>query len=237
MNATLDNVTRASIPLAKLSTLAPLRLSPEVEIIVETDRAWLHWSGSASSIIERLLPIDDVKLFYELDGNWFPLGSRLPVNAPDLKPALSLSELIQPVVELPLQHHRSVQQPSEMSLVPSTEPQPVTASLCRLQSLKTYAENATTAQLRGLEVAQAQGLVLIRGSSIPLIDSAERYWGVSVLCPLGFKPSFGLPDDVLIRASGAGATDILLIRHKRTEVIPTAAFKQASLASIRLASA
>ncbi|MCF6227877.1 MAG: hypothetical protein L3J82_04300 [Planctomycetes bacterium] len=233
----LNNVSRASLPVSQLPALAELRLLPGLEIVIETDTAWLHWQGLTGQVLEHILPIQGVQLYSKIDGQWFPLNSRLPVSAPATQPALALSELLQPTLDSATLAQVDSPNRVEITLVVSAEPQKVTATLCRLPALKSFAETAPLAHLKQLQVAQAQGIVLLIGQRVPLLEGAERFWGEQVLCPVGFKPTFNLPDEILLNAAGVSSSELLIVRHKRTEIIPRSAFATLTRASARLSSA
>ena len=60
---------------------------------------------------------------------------------------------------------------------------------------------------------------MVLGKKLPWLDHAERFWGISVLVPIGLRPRPCLADKDLRRAAGVAETDILVLRPERVEII------------------
>jgi hypothetical protein len=66
-------------------------------------------------------------------------------------------------------------------------------------------------------------------------EDGERFWGRTVLIPLGYRTEPELPDRALRDAVGAQADDLVVLAADSAELVPRQAFRPLSRASIRLA--
>jgi hypothetical protein len=98
-----------------------------------------------------------------------------------------------------------------------------------------WAETAPTARIEGLRAARAGGLVLVLGRPAPAVDGGERFWGVRVLVPLGFRPAPALPEPALLEVVGAVAGGLVVLTGEGAEVMPLGAFRPLTRAGVRLA--
>src|SRR5438552_1272829 len=75
--------------------------------------------------------------------------------------------------------------------------------------------------------------VLLLGERLPLLDGAERFWGETVLIPLGRRPEPELPESAVRAALGVGEEELLLFANVDVEIISRAALQSLSRARIR----
>jgi hypothetical protein len=78
--------------------------------------------------------------------------------------------------------------------------------------------------------------VLLRGERLPPLSCGTRWWGRSILAPLGFRPEPDLDEDILGETLGLNDGDVVLLTEAGAERIPRAAFGPVSRAGVRLAS-
>jgi hypothetical protein len=69
---------------------------------------------------------------------------------------------------------------------------------------------------------------------LPPLATGERFWGESVLVPLGQRPEPDLPPLVLREALGIGSDELLLLTATAAEVIPLEVVQPLQRASLRL---
>jgi hypothetical protein len=105
--------------------------------------------------------------------------------------------------------------------------------LCGAAALAQWANMAPTASIARLLAARCGESVLLTGQLPPPI-AGERFWGESLLCPLGFAPDPALPESALLQALGATAGELALFRRDAIDIIPRDALRPLTRASARL---
>jgi hypothetical protein len=231
----LDDVCCASFAPDALPGLAGLRTHRGVRARRVDGRLWLWWSAGDVEVLSRVLPLPGVELFACRDGAWFRAGHRLPtalVPAEDGARPL-LSELVpSPVVPREIQYGGA---PVRLQLVRDTRPRRARAMLCSIFELAVLADAATSRQLEVLQAARRGENVLLLGERLPPVSGAARWWGRSILVPLGFRPEPHLAEGILRDALTLDDGDVALLTDAGAERIPHAAFGPVSRAGIRLA--
>jgi hypothetical protein len=236
MTTPLDQVSCASVPGDALAVLAPLRCVPEVRVAVDGPRYWVFWPAGQEGVLECLLPAPGVT-FYELRGaSWYRPGSALP--AFEVRDELTTHPLDRVLTPAPLQAEPpgpDVRQSVRLRLVRDERPRRATAMRCDLAVLGRWAETATTAALTAVVAARCDEQVLLLGDRLPALAGGERFWGRTILVPLGHRLEPDLPDGLVQEALGIGGDDVLLFGSGEPEVVPRAAFQGLSRAAVRLA--
>jgi hypothetical protein len=122
-----------------------------------------------------------------------------------------------------------------LTLAPDARPRPASALTCSPGELARWADGTPAARLAALEAAWRKGFVLVLGARLPPLASARRYWGETVLVPLGYRPEPDLPPGALRDALGVTAEELLLLDESSAEAVPRSAFRPLTRARVRLA--
>jgi len=237
MSAPLDRIECACLPESSLAALADLRHEPGVMVRVGEGRAWVRWEPENSAILERLRPIAGVELYARSGGLWRRLGHRLPsFGVPDDdEEGVPLSRMLIPLPLRPEPIGIARFEPVALTLVPDDVPRPASALECGVKALAEWAEMAPSAWLGSLQAARSHDRLLVRGSRLPPLGVGSRFWGNTVLVPMGLRPEPDLPETALRVALGAGDEELLMLTTKGFEIMPVVAFRPLSRAGIRLA--
>lgn len=236
MNATLDAVCWASMPLSALPLLAELRNAPNVAVAIVEDRAWIRWPAGDDEVLRRVMPAPGVELYLRRDGLWYRPGHCLPTfglpenvaGQPLLRALTPSPTLVAKVPELDLH-------PQTLRLLRDGTPRTTTALLCPLVSLTAWADTAASAELGGIRAAYTEGTVLLLGRRLPNLARSERLWGQRVLLPLGFRADPNLPESALREALGVVSNDRLVLTEAGAEIVPDNACQPLTRAAVRLA--
>jgi len=235
MRTDLAAVLSASVAVADLAALAGLRTRPAVTVAVRGERAWVRWPPGESDVLLGLLAAPGVELFTTRDGLWFRLGSRLPCFEVPAEEGVPLAAALTPA---PLPRPAAAQAappPCPLRLVRDDRPRPASALRTSLAELARWAETATTQQLAALRATRAGDVVLLLGEPPPPLPGAMRFWGRTLLTPLGLRPDPDLPEGALAEALGLGPGEIGLLTEDGLEVLPQSAFAPLGRAGVRLA--
>jgi hypothetical protein len=233
----LDAVRGARLPAAALETLADLRRDPGLAVVLDDQCAWLVWRTADDDLVLRLMAIAGVALYDRRDGLWYSHGSLLPeFGLPlDADEAKGLHAVVVPQPMGPSPPGQPIASPMTLRLVRDARPRPVTALRCTADALARWAETATSARLERLSATWDKSHVLVRGREVPEVLSADRFWGIRILVPLGFRPEPELPEQALLNVLGAEDEDLFLLEPDGCEVVPLGVFQTLSRASLRLA--
>ncbi|QEH35981.1 hypothetical protein OJF2_45390 [Aquisphaera giovannonii] len=229
----------ARLPAASLALLAGLRRVPGVTVTVTTagERAWVRWDPASTEVLESIRPIPGAELYVRRGGLWYRLGHRLPafdVPADDAG-GMPLHRALVPLPVRPESPGDAAIRAVELALVPDATARPATAMECSLGELAAWIEMAPAARIEPLRAARAGDRVLVLGRPLPPMPGARRFWGRSVLTPLGLRPEPALPEPSLCEALGAAGGEVLILTTEGTEAVPLAAFRPLTRAGIRLA--
>jgi hypothetical protein len=231
-----QDVSAARLRAANLAALAPVRNRQDVRIFRAGEVAWVRWAAGGLEIVRCLHPVAGVTFFTCRDGQWFPLGSRIPVeDRPPDGDGLSVAAVLVPGQFEPTAPGATVRAPVVLRVVRGGEPKPVTALACTLDGLAAWADRTTTRALEAVRAARAGDRVVLLGAAVPSIPAAQRYWGDDVLVPTGFRPEPDLPYRVIREAAGAATDELLLLDEAGAEMIPRAVFEPLTRAGVRLA--
>jgi hypothetical protein len=125
--------------------------------------------------------------------------------------------------------------PTSLGLSRDDRVRPASALFCDLDDLGRWADVATTAQIESLSAAVCGDRVLLRGRMLPTIAPDDRFWGRSMLAPLGFRPDPDLPERAIRVALRVSEDDLLIVGHDGCDIIPRDALRPLTRSSVRLA--
>jgi hypothetical protein len=236
MSTLLDDVCCARLPAQALPVLAEVRCLPGVLVALEKDIAWVRWEAAGDAVLRRLLPVAGVVLFARREGHWYRPGCHLPdFDLPGELVYRPLAQVLTPAPAATIPPPSLNPRPVLVKVVPEDRPRQTTALECGLEELAAWADSVSNIRLASFRAAGYQGQVLLRGSRLPFLPSGRRFWGDSVLVPLGFRPEPNLPASALREALAVDDGDILLLKVKEVEVVPRSAFQPLTRAGIRMA--
>jgi hypothetical protein len=230
-----EGVTEARVPGAALPRLARLRDRADIRVVVADGVAWVRWTTSRADAVRALLPEPGVTFFRVVNGVRFPFGNRLPTSdapPPDDRP---LASVLLPTAVVPTPPDDAPPPRVPLSLVRGGGPQPVTALLCSLESLRQWADTATTAELAAVSGVMSGGRAVLFGAKLPAIPDATRFHGTDVLIPLGFRLDPALPPSLVRKAAGATADEVVLLTADGFDRIPLERAEPLTRAGLRLA--
>jgi hypothetical protein len=238
MASPLDDVCCARLPAAALAHLGPLRVRTDVRVLARGEELWLRWPAGDEDVLHRVLAVRGAELFARRDGLWYLPGHRLPTfGVPDELPQTFL-HLLAPEPVTPEAGAPPIR-PVRLALARDDTSRPAAALCCDLAGLDRWAEGATARRLAELEAAYCAApggpRVLLRGERLPPLPAGERFWGRTVLAPLGWRPEPALGEAALRDALGMRPDEIALLRQEGVEVVPRGAFRPLTRAGIRLA--
>jgi hypothetical protein len=219
-----------------LPLLADLRLRSDVRVRLEGQAAWVYWLAGDRDVLLRVLAVDGAVIFEHRDRRWYRPGCHLPSFAvPDDTDARPLLSLLTPAPVAAQTTTASVV-PILWRLVRDPQPRPARALCCSLSELAAWAEQATSRQMAGLEVAiDAQGQVLVMGEQLPPLIVGPRYWGRRLLLPLGWRPEPNLDENALCAAAGLRPEELGLWTPAGVDVVERETLRPLTRAAIRLA--
>jgi hypothetical protein len=225
----------AHLPEGALPQLAGLRTCAEVRAHLADGRAWVYWPADKPAVLHRVLAIAGAEVFERRSGLWYRPGRHLPVfGVPAGTDARPLAGVLVPAPVEPLGEGVPSVVPVLLRLERDDRPRPATALRCAVGDLAAWLEMATRRQMAGLKAARSPaGEVLVVGERLPPIVG-ERFWGRTVLVPLGFRPEPDLGEEVLREALAAG-DDIIVLTEDGAERIAGGAFGRVTRAGARLA--
>lgn len=237
MRQGVEQIECASLPASRLAVLADLRREPGVTVTLWGDRAWVRWDRASAVVLDRVRPIVGAELYARRDGLWYRLGHRLPAfGLPvDNGDGMPLHRVVSPLPVRPVPPGTGTIRPVELALVLDDTERPATALECAIGVLGRWAEMAPTAWLGPLQAARSGDRVLVRGRPLPPLAGGRRFWGRTVLTPLGLRPEPDLPEPALRAALGVGEDGLLVLTTDGAEVVPLGAFRPVTRAGIRLA--
>ncbi len=236
----LTECRAARMPKDRLSLLAPLRRSPDVQIVESANAAWIVWQGEMPSVVRALLPAAGVTLYTGRDGAWRPLRSALPdFTVPFAGAPMALDRAVVPAPVSAVNPPAFVAQRVTVTLVRDARPRPTSALRCTLEALTKWCDHATTQeieQLRGAVCCHRVWLlrnVANAGDNLPPLAGADRFWGSQILAPLGMRADPDWPETSLRLAALVEDDEILALTSEGAEALPVAAFQPLSRAAVR----
>lgn len=235
MHASLDEVCSACLPAASLAGLASLRVHAEIRVRVLGDLAWLWWRPGDEIVLQRILALHGVKVFALRGGRWCQPGQHLPAfEVPDDEGARPLLHILAPALVQVECGGPSIL-PLTLRLIREDRFRPSSALCCSLADLSGWVNQATSRQLAMLTALRAGERVLLRGEHLPPLPTAERYWGRSILTPLGFRPEPEASEGVVRVALQLRDEEIALLGENGFEAIDARTFQPLTRAGVRLA--
>jgi hypothetical protein len=232
----LHDVCCASLPVESLPALAELRAHQGIRVKRDGGLAWIFWKAGDAAVLRRVLPVRGAEVFARSGDFWVRPGHSLPAfGVPDETGTKPLAEVVFPEAVRPLMKERLALERVRLTLTRDDRPRPATALLCRLDELGRWADGVPESRLSSLEAAQCDELALVRGDRLPELAGGERFWGVVVLTPLGFRPEPALAERELGRALGLADNDLALLTAEGAEVIDNGLFRRLTRAGLYLA--
>jgi hypothetical protein len=235
MDSPFDRVCAAWLPQTHLKFLAGVRCRTDVSVITSGERAWVTWPTGIEEVWQALLPAPACEFYQEHNGLWYKLGSRLPATGfPPKGEAKSLDAVLFPApaqAELP---PALAAKPVRLTLVADDKVRPTAALRCSITDLQDWADRATTKELADCRAASCGESIFLRGSRLPAVLGAKRYWGERVWIPLGFRPEPNLPETALRAAAEVSLGEILVLTQQGAEAVPEDAFAPVMRAGLRL---
>ena len=232
----MHDITCASLPDESLTALAAIRDQQDVTVAVARGRAWVRWQAGDEKMLRALLPIAGVHLFVHRHDHWYRYGHHLPVF--DMPPEAAYRPVHHVLAPAPVRAVPPPPQrlkPAAIRLAADVRPRPATALRCSARDLRCWAESVPSIRLATLQAACCGANLLLVGSRFPPLTAGERFWGETVLVPLGQRPNPDLPPGAIREALGIAANELLVLTAAAAEVIPTAALRPLMRAQIRLA--
>jgi hypothetical protein len=242
---TLDHATCARLPAEGLASLAGLRRAEGISVVLDGGVAWVFWEPGDDRVIRAALPVPGVEFFERRGDSWHRAGRRLPCfeggpPGPDHDP-LPLSRAVFPApfrAEMPsLGDLERV----PLRLVRADRPRPTSAAFGSLVELTRWADQVPSAAIERLRGAIREGSALVLGRDVPQWAGSTRYWGETLLVPIGHEIRPALPEATLLEALGDSARALLRVLPDEggdgfeVEAIPLEAFRPLTRAGIRLA--
>lgn len=222
--------------------LAELRALPGVRMTIQEERVWVVWDALEDRFLHRLLGVAGVAFYVEHDRRWHRLACSLPTFRFPAEAAFRpLSQVLFPSPCCPLPAPTSFAQPILLRLTPDRQSRPTSALDCSLVELARWADTIPRARLAGLQACTLADRVLVLGQRLPFLAESKRYWGESVLAPLGMSVQPRWPEYAIREALGVGECDLLLLetgsKEDATEaqLIARANLRPLTRAALRLA--
>ncbi|HEX3150711.1 MAG TPA: hypothetical protein VHR66_21715 [Gemmataceae bacterium] len=231
----LDACRAALVPASGLALLASLRATGGISVL-PGDPAWVTWESQRPDLIATVLSIPDAELFEPRDGRWHRPGERLPAfDLPQFGDAVHLDHAVVPApfTGIKLSYHELGRVP--LQLVRSDAPRATTAMRCSLATLQAWADGALSADITNMKAARNGNVCWLLGNKLPALAGAERFWGLHVLIPLGFRAEPDWPENALREAARVGPDELLVLTANTTEAIPSDVFRLLSRGAIRRA--
>ncbi len=229
-------VERACLPTSAMGRLAALRCGEGVEIALHERNLWLRWNAGNDEVAQRLFAIVGCRLFAERDGRWYDWGKSVPAfDVPDALRFRPLSQVIFPATIQPMPADRFGPEPVPLTLAADPAFRPTTAVLGSLDAVWSWAETMPACALVRYRAAVDGQRLFVLGKKLPWIDGAARFWGRTVLAPLGFRPQPRLSETSLRTLAGVADSDLLVLRADGCDIIAQDHFTPLTHAALRLA--
>src|SRR5262245_12834167 len=237
MPTLFDCASAALMPITGLGALAAVRCHAKVTVVLSDDRAWVNWPPGDSEVWQRLLAVGGATFFEQRDGVWYQLGHRLPAfDVPPPGDARPLDRVLLPAPQQAQGAPSLGVEPLPLRLVPCHQVHATTALRTTIDAIQAWVDRATTRELGAVRAARCGESIMLRGERLPLIATAERFWGGRVLTPLGMRVEPDLPETVIRASAMVSLNEVLVITEGGAEAVPEEAFTPLTRARARLAS-
>lgn len=231
-----DSLSAACINLQDLPVLGVFRDREVITVSIEGERVWIKWNAGEVSVVDRLLPLNNVELFRNESGKWYKLGSKIPFpNVPTSTTFVSLSSVLFPdqiVWRSPDEITGSLK---KIGLKQACSVQKTTALLCPFGTFVEWAENASSFEISRLSGVFCDDCVLVLGENVPPIPEGTRFYGESVLLPLGYQLDPELTDTEVRSLLDSSQDEIVLITADDAQLIAKSLINRLTRSAIRLA--
>ncbi|MGE3804126.1 MAG: hypothetical protein AB7K24_05570 [Gemmataceae bacterium] len=232
----LNQVAAARFAEVHLGRLAALRVHPDIHIRVADGLAWLRWQQEDSEVLRAVLPIPGAEFFVRHEEHWYRFGSRLPAFDVQFETGMtSLERVLVPALPAVTAADTGPLDPVSVRLVVASARQRASAVLTSLAVLEAWAEQLPAAALETLRALRCGNEVLIVGRKLPVLAEARRFWGASILVPMGQRLEPRVPEKALRAALGVADNELLLFDEGGVEVLPGDDFEPLSRGSIKRA--
>jgi MoxR-vWA-beta-propeller ternary system domain bpX2 len=239
---TLEHATCARITSTDLASLAGLRRSGGISVVLDGEHAWVFWELGDLEPLRAVLPVPGVELFERHGTAWHRAGRRLPSF--EGSPSGDVIPLARAVTPAPFSAEPPRGEPPSalpLRLWRDARPRPTSAALCPLAQLGVWAESALSSEIGAIRGAIKGDSALLLGRGLPTWPGSTRYWGGQLLVPIGFEVRPSLPESTILEALGNPGRELLRITSDRdgqgleVEAIPLDSFRPLTRAGIRLA--
>jgi len=235
VNPPLHDVCCASLPPESVAALAAVRDAPGVGVALGDGRAWVRWQPGDETVLRAVLPVGGVELFARRGEHWYRHGHHLPAfDFPHQAEYRPLHQALTPAPARPLAPP-PLPPPVTLTLMPDTRPRPASAMCCTLHDLARWADTVPAGRLETFRAARQGDRMLLVGSRLPPLPAGERFWGTTVLAPLGRVPQPDWAAAALREALGIADDELLLLTGAGAEAVPLAALTPLTRVRIRLA--
>jgi hypothetical protein len=200
-----------SIAPENAAAIAPLRLTPGIEVSDAAEVFWLRGQRGDEQLESKLAALPACARYEWLALNHLrQIDRRIPsARLPDQpwQPLAAWLQAEMPVAAIPANEVSRV----PLRLVRSTDEREPELLLTRLEELKQFAAEAARVRLNRLQfAANADGHVLVRGQPLPPLPGRRFVLYGCVAVPAGFSWQPAVGADVLARSFG-GSGDALVI--------------------------
>ena len=209
----LSRVGAVLLPASGLPALSAFRTDRTIRVQTHADGFWVAWPSPIPGLTEALLAVVGSVGFREVEGEWYPLGSRLPrAGLPPSTAVLAPDRVIVPEGLDPRGAAPEVRRiaPVGWSLVASDRPTTATALIADIGAVLAWVMTVSNRHLLGIRAASNDGKLLLLGPDLPLIPGCVRYSGERLLVPLGMRPEPNLSEEYYLLAAGVEAGDRLI---------------------------
>ena len=232
----LADVCCACIPAEELAALDEVRVVQGVEVYQQQEKIWVRWESRSEAVLACMLAIPGVVLYAWRDGRWRRPGAVLPAfDVPAHAKYQPLHQVLFPAPVQPLSANKVDRPPDHvrLSLLSDHRPRPTTAMLAAAGEILAWADSVPSFRLSQLLAARSGQEVLLLGNRLPPVLSGQRFWGKTILLPLGTRLEPDLPEQMVADALGLDEDHLLLVREAGEQVIPREVFQPLHRAGLR----
>lgn len=222
-----------SLSTAYQKTVYKLRKWSHLKMAIDEHLIWIRGLTKADIESAGILEIPSIKRYYLKETHLIPFGKKLPAL---IEPNLIWSPIQRALkISLPKENFNyfGINQTYKISLVPSEEMRPVTATIVELKTLENYIHSALHFRLKNLKwtILKKEKAVII-GTPILPIQGQDLYENTCFLLPAGKKLQYSNMAKVYEAALGDSAEYWYLIdEHNSIQKLRKADFNRLSKGS------